>query len=359
MSFNTRELHVMKNLYLLISFIAVLFIASCGKPANNKEENTSDSKVATELEEVQLLLPTHGTAMYFTYVAQHNHYFEEEGLDVELLSGVSGRFVVEQISIEQVDIGIVAVPSLFTAWNEDIDIQVVYQINSTNLFDLIVPRASDITTVIQLKGKTIGVTDFGAAEVPMVKAILASAQISADHEITFREYGNDGTTILSAFETGEIAAFSGGAHDLISLYSTGFRSKSLLPKIYRTLPSTAIIANGKVIKERPELVEKISRAVAKAVDFSIKNRKETFDIMKNAVPEEYLDKNNGRLFLDTFINLSTPIESDKGYGFIYRDSWEKLVEQYSVGTEPVITKQINLDNFLNSSFIKSINEFEK
>ena len=54
--------------------------------------------------------------------------------------------------------------------------------------------------------------------------------------------------------------------------------------------------------------------------------------MKKAVPEQYTDEKIGRLFLDTFIELSTPIEPEKGYGYIYEYSWAKLIDQFSVGT---------------------------
>ena len=220
-------------------------------------------------------------------------------------------------------------------------------------------KDSNISDISQLKGKVIGVTDLGSGEVPMVRSILSTGGLDATKDVTLRAIGSEASSILTAFEKGEIDAFSGGAHDLVSLYANGFESKSLIPEEYKKLPSSAIIANGKIVKERPDLVEKVARAVAKATDFSINDPDATFEIMKKAAPEQNKDEKIGRLFLDTFIELSTPIEPEKGYGYIYQDSWEQLVEQFSEGDNPVITKKININDYLNTSFLEKANDFKK
>ncbi|WP_071396300.1 ABC transporter substrate-binding protein [Bacillus tuaregi] len=348
----------MRKLLLILPVIVLLLITACGDRTENKVSQPSTTKEYTKLEKVQILLATKSTAMFYAFVAREKGFFEDEGLDVELVSNNGGASVVEQLGSETADIGIVAVASLFQAWNNGMDIQVVYQINSTNLFDFLVPKHSNITDISQLNGKAVGVTDPGGAEVPMVRAILSGAGLEADQDVMIRAIGNDAETISAAFENGEIDAFSGGAHDLIALKATDFKSKSLLPREYKTLPSTAIIANGKIIKERPELIERISRAVARGVDYSINNRHVAYDIMSTAFPEEYTVEHVGKMTLDTFINLSTPIESEKGYGYIYHESWEKLIEQFSIGENPVVTNNIDLNKYLNSSFLEKANQFE-
>ena len=174
--------------------------------------------------------------MYYAYIARDKGFFEEEGIEVDLLPGKGGSYVVQQVGAETVDIGIIAVNSVLPAWDKGIDIKMVYQVNVTNLFDFMVPEGSNVTDIKQLKGKVIGVTDLGSGEVPLVRSMLTSAGLNPDQDVTIRAIGAEGTSILTAFEKGEIDAFSGGAHDLISLYGRGFKSKSLLPEEYKTLP---------------------------------------------------------------------------------------------------------------------------
>ncbi len=222
--------------------------------------------------------------MYYAYVAKEKGFFEEEGLDVELVSGKGSSYVVQQVGAGTVNIGITAVSALVTAWDKAIDIRSIYQINVTNLFDLIVTEDSGIKSVAELKGKVVGVSDLGGGEVPMVKSILAHAGLKTDTDVTLRAIGSEAPSILAAFEKGTIDAYSGGAHDLISLYGQGFKSTSLIPEEFKTLPSTGIIVNGDYLDANPEVATKFARAIARATDFSINNYDESYEIMKRAIP---------------------------------------------------------------------------
>lgn len=348
----------MKSIVSLLLFFSIILMTACGSSSTNEVGN-SPSNSDTQFEKVKLLLASKGNPMFYAYIARDKGFFQEEGLDVELVPEKGGANVVQQIGTGAADFGIVAVASLIPAWEKEMDIVVVYQINSTNLFDLVVPKYSDITNINQLKGQAIGVTELSGAEVPMVQSLLAREGLHASEDVTLLPIGNDASTILTAFEKGEITAYSGGAHDLVALYAKGFQSKTLTPRSFKSLPSTAIIASGKIIKERPDLVEKISRGIARGIDFSIKDRNSAFEMMKNAVPEEYTDERVGQLGLITFIDLSTPIETEKGYGYIYRESWKNLIELFSEGKQPVLTKEIDVTKYLNTSFLEKANEFEK
>lgn len=48
-------------------------------------------------DKVQLLLPVRGSAAYAPYIAKHVGYFEEEGLDVEVVPGKGSTYVVQQV----------------------------------------------------------------------------------------------------------------------------------------------------------------------------------------------------------------------------------------------------------------------
>jgi len=339
---------------LLLILSAILLLSACGSKATT---DTGTKSASGGLEKLELILAAEGTTMFYAYVARDKGFFKEEGLDVELIAGKGGTYVVQQVGAGQVDFGITAIAAVLPAWDKDVALQSVYQVNYKNLFDFMVPKDSAITDIQQLKGKRIGVSDLSGGEVPMVRSILASAGLTVDKDVTLRAIGSEATSILTAFEKGDIEAYIGGAHDLVSLYARGFESKSLIPTEFQALPSTTIVASDKVIKERPELVEKVNRAIAKATDFAIKDPDAAFDLMKKVIPEQYTDEKVGRIFLDTFIELCTLKDPTKGYGYIEKASWQKLVDQFKQGDPPVITGDIDLDKHLNSSFLEKANEF--
>ncbi len=358
----------MKKIALLISILVVFIMGACSSNSASNSSSTSSSNSSSKsanseaqkpLKKVQLLLAATGNTTYYTYIARDKGFFKEEGLDVELVPGKGGTYVVQQIGAGTVDIGLSSVAPILPAWDKGIDIRVVYQTNVTNLFDMFVPKDSKITDIKQLKGKIIGVTDMGSGEVPMVRSVLSGAGLDANKDVTLRAIGSDPATIAAAFDKGEIAAYSAGAHDLVGLYAKGFESKSLMPEIFKSLPSSVIIANGKMVKESPDVIQGITRALARATDFAINNPDGAEELMKKAAPEQYKDEKIGRKFLDTFIGLTTPKDKAKGYGHIYRDSWDQIIEQYSKGDNPVITKKIDLNHYLETSFADKANNFKK
>ena len=144
----------------------MLILTACGNSGSSEVSKTSDGK-----EKVKLLLAAEGTAMYYAYVARDKGIFAEEGIEVELLPGKGGSYVVQQVGAETIDLGIIAVNSVLPAWDKGIDIKMVYQVNVTNLFDFMVAEDSTVKDIKQLKGGVIGVTDLGSGEVPMVRWI--------------------------------------------------------------------------------------------------------------------------------------------------------------------------------------------
>ena len=152
----------MKKLTVLLIMLAMLVLSACGNSSSTETGGTAKK----DGKKVKLLLAAEGTAMYYAYIARDKGFFEEEGIEVDLLPGKGGSYVVQQVGAETVDI--VAVNSLLPAWDKGIDIKMVYQVNVTNLFDFMVPEASNVTDIKQLKGKVIGVTDLGSGEVPLI-----------------------------------------------------------------------------------------------------------------------------------------------------------------------------------------------
>ena len=84
-----------------------------------------------------------------------------------------------------------------------------------------------------------------------------------DKDVDLRAIGDEASSILSAFEKDEVQAYSGGAHDLVSLLGRGFEATSLMPAEFRAMPSTAVITSGKIMDENPERSRKILEELRK------------------------------------------------------------------------------------------------
>lgn len=103
---------------------------------------------------------------------------------------------------------------------------------------------------------------------------------------------------------------------------------------------------------------KVGRAVAKATLFSITNPDAAFNLMKQAIPEEYENDETGRLYLQTYIDLTTPTDISKGFGSIDRESWEITQNLFLEGEDPILSEPVDLDALLDESLLEEMNSFD-
>ena len=316
----------------------------------------------TAADKVQLLLPVRGSAAYAAYLANHLGYFQEEGLDVEVVPGKGSTYVVQQVAAGTVPIGMGVPGALLPAVARGQKLKFVYTYAVKNLFDLIVPDDSPIKTVDDLRGKTVGITDLGSGEVPLVRALLAAANLRPGENVTMTVIGEKAPTILASFKDGRVQAFAGAQNDLVWLYQAGFKPRSLSAE-YRDLPSGGIFVTEKTLTDRRDMVVKVSRSIARATLFALTSFDAAVAIMAKFAPEQFENMESGRIFLRTYIDLSTPLRKDQAgeliFGYAMPEGWERLQKIFLSGEKPVLAKPIDLAPVVTGDLVADVNTFDR
>lgn len=310
---------------------------------------------------IQLLLPVRGTAAYPVYLAKHLGYFEEEGLDVEIVPGKGSTYVVQQVSVGTVPIGIAVPGAILPAVARGQKLKFPYTFCVKNLFDLVVPEDSPIKTVADLKGKTVGITNFGSGEVPLVRALLAAVNLRPGDNVNMIPIGEEAASILAAFRDGKVQAFGGAANDLVWLYQKGFKARTLSGE-YRELPSSGLVVTEEVFTKRRDMVVKIGRSIARATLFALTSEDAAVDIMARMAPEQFQNREAGRAFLRTYIDLSTPQRKTQGgeplFGYAMPKGWERMQSIFLSGDKPVLKKPLDLDQVVEGELVAEMNRFD-
>ena len=322
---------------------------------------TTWSAPATAAEKLQLLLPTRGTAAYPVYLARHLGYFEEEGLDVEIVPGKGSTYVVQQVAAGTVPIGIGVPGAILPAVAREQKLKFFYTYAVKNLFDLIVPEDSPVKTVADLRGKTVGITDLGSGEVPLVRALLAAVNLRPGENVTMIPIGEKAPTILASFRDNRIQAFGGAANDLVWLYQGGFKARSLSGE-YRELPSSGIFVTEKTFNERRDLLVKVGRSIARGTLFGMTSPDAAVAIMSKLFPDQFENMESGRVFLHTYMDLTTPLRKDANgepiFGYPMLEGWERLQKIFLSGDKPILSKPLNLAPVVTGDLVAEINRFD-
>lgn len=264
----------------MVVFGAAVAMAGC----TNEAPQEGGSGEGSGLEKVTMVLDwTPNTNHTGLYAAQAEGYFEERGLDVEIIMpGESGAD--QLVASGKADFGIGAQESLTEARVADIPIVSIAAIIQHNTSGFASPADKDITSPADYEGKTYG--GWGA---PVEKAVIASLmeQEGADVEkVEFLNMGN--TDFFTAVErdvdfawiyygwTGIEAELRG--EELNMQYLTDYSE-------HLDYYTPVLTTNEEMIAEDPDTVRAFTAAVAEGYQFAIDNPGEAAEILISAVPD--------------------------------------------------------------------------
>lgn len=268
-----------KILIVLVAFI--FFATGCGA----EPENDSALSNGGDLEEVTVVLDwTPNTNHTGLYVAEHEGYFAEESLDVEIL--LPGEATPEQlVASGQADFGISYQENVTYARTQDVPIVSIAAIIQHNTSGFASLKEAGIEKPKDFEGKVYG--GWGS---PIEEAVMDTIMRIDGADIDQVEYVNIGNTdFFTAVERGDI--------DFAWIYYgwTGIEAELrdiALNMIYLNEYSDAldyytpvIITSEKMIAEKEQTVRNFLKAVAKGYQFAIEKPDEAAEILSEAVPE--------------------------------------------------------------------------
>lgn len=265
--------------WLFILVAALLTLVGCSDKEDKKESNS--------LKKVSVVLDwTPNTNHTGLYAAKKLGYFEEQGLDVDIL--LPGNAGADQlVASGKAEFGVSYQESITQARVQDVplvSIAAVIQHNTSGFASL---AANGITSPKDFEGKTYG--GWGA---PLEQAVLQSLMQTENADVNQLDIVNAGDLDFFTMMQKDI--------DFAWIYYawTGIEAElrgEKLNMMYLTDYSeqldyyTPVLAtNEKMISENPDTVKAFVAAVAKGYEYAINQPKEAADILLEAAPD--LDK---------------------------------------------------------------------
>ncbi len=193
-------------------------------------------------------------------VAADRGFFKREGLDLELVFVRGATTAVQALIANQIHFIFSIGPQMPAVW-EGNDIMLLAQQVGRPTFSLVV--TPDIQKIADLKGKKIGVT-FGGSTAAGTKALLELNKIHPDKDVEYIGLpGNEPK--IAAMKQGIIsAALLAPPSDYVAMKS-GLKRLVSLAEIFKDTAFTGLAATSKTIKENPQTVRRMVRALAGAV----------------------------------------------------------------------------------------------
>ncbi|NLI61094.1 MAG: ABC transporter substrate-binding protein [Clostridiales bacterium] len=243
-------------------------------------------------QKVRLMEVTHSVFYAPQYVAIHEGYFEEEGIDIELSTGEGADKVMTAVLADQADIGFMGPEAAIYVHNEGREdhAQIFAQLTQTDGSFLMGREEEPDFKWEDLKGKTIIGGRKGGVPLMTLEYVLKKHGLTPGVDVEVL------TNIQFALMAG---AFTGGTGDYVTLFEpiastlenegSGYVLASV-GVAGGNIPFTAYAAKMSFIEENKDLIQRFTNAIYKGQQFvKDKSPEEIAKAIQPAFPDSDLE----------------------------------------------------------------------
>jgi len=225
-------------------------------------------------QKVRVALPDISMSLIAFLVAKEKRYYQEEGLDVELIkvSAPVANLALIAGNVEFGAAGASAVPSILRG----APLQFLFHTYQKPLYWLYsLPSVPDVKA---LKGKRIGVSGLGSGPELLLREVLPKYGLDAGREVTIMALGA-GTARFASLKAGSVEAAVLSPPGNFMAEDAGFRELLSFVKEDLVELQSAIVVKEGMTQSNPAMVEKFVRGTLKGFFYSRENRPGTISIL--------------------------------------------------------------------------------
>lgn len=225
-------------------------------------------------EPVRAAYPSANVQFLPAFVSLEKGFYKREGLDAELISVQSAVTAVQALLGNQIHFILTVGPQMPAIW-EGSDIILLAQQVGRPTFSLIV--TPEIQKIADLKGKKIGVS-FGGSTFSGMKALLEVNKMNSEKDVQYVNIRGSNPKV-AAMQQGIIAAaLLAPPADYVAIKS-GFKRLVNLADVFKDTAFTGLAATAKTIKENPQFVKRMVRAIVRGVYYTRDNPEDAIQAM--------------------------------------------------------------------------------
>ncbi|MEW6401977.1 MAG: ABC transporter substrate-binding protein [Chloroflexota bacterium] len=312
-----------------------LILSACGNPGSTSE--------AEDVVHVKLPLGYIPNVQFAPlYVGVEKGYFEEAGIEIEFDYSFETD-AMALVGANELQFAVVSGEQILLARAQGLP--VVYVAAWYQQYPVAVVSKADqgIVKPEDLKGKKIGLPGLFGANYIGLDALLFSAGLT-EADVSLDSIGFNQVEALATDQEQAVSVYA--ANEPVQLRAQGYEINEILVADHVHLASNGLITNETTIAENPELVRRMVTALVKALEHTIANPDEAYELSKPHV--------EGLATADEAVQkevLSRSIELWKAERVGYSDpqAWENM--QDTLLKMNMITKPLDLSQAFTNEFV--------
>ena len=270
--------------------------------------------------------------MFPIFMAQEKGFYTEEGLDVVLNYSKGSSDAARQLAAGNVDWGIFSSAATMQTVQRGFPLKAIMQIYYPDTFDIVVPADSEVMTMADMAGKTVGLSDLAGGEVPMTRASIVETGLKEGSDVKLVVAGEGDPTTIRSFTEGRIQAYAGAKRDLLLIPAQGIPTRSITPDAIAKFPGDALSVRLETYEADPELLAKFVRATLKGWAWGMANSDAAFELLKTKYAAASLGDNPvAPEFWELVKTYYTAPESVTQHGTFLPDAWAFYMDYLQLG----------------------------
>jgi len=336
---------------LVVVPVFAMALAAC---ASNGGGGESDGSSGTAT--IRLLQPVPGGENLFFYpsfVGDALGYFEEAGIDLEVMSASGNIPITAFVSNGEVEIAAAGADEILPSNSQGANNRLVYEYFRLAGKFIAVPEGSDIQRVAAMEGRVLGLSE--EDERTFVASSLNAVGVDPA-SVTFVVVGDSIETAIDALNTGRIDAFVAGASTIARL-SAELPIREIEPEGVEGRPTASFVANQNFIDENPEVLQRFLRAWAMSAYAGLSNPEALRAMARTRLPDAFGNEDVALAVLDLALR-GNELEDGAEFGAFRVAAWEEALEQ--LAAEGVIEGdgQQVLAELFNGDFLAGANDWD-
>ncbi|MBO5143202.1 MAG: ABC transporter substrate-binding protein [Clostridia bacterium] len=331
-----------RSLFILVITLIVLSTTLIG--CNNSTYDDTLTKVTVS--EV-----THSVFYAPQYVAINLGFFEEEGIDLELINSQGADKVMTAVLSKQVDIGFAGPEAAIYVYNEGKEdyTQVFAQITQKDGSFLVSREPIENFEWTDLKDKHVLPGRKGGVPYMTLQYVIEQHGLDVSKDLNF-----DNSISYDTMNS----AFAAGTGDFVTIFeptATVFENEgkgyivASIGEDAGEIPYTAYFANKSFINNNPELIQKFVNAIYKGQQWvETHSAREIAEVLADSFPEVDIK------VLETVVNRYKEIDAWKTEPSMTEESFNKLQEVMINANE--LSQSAPFEKVVNNSFATNLNK---
>ena len=279
------------------------------------------------------------------YVAKAKGYYEEAGLDVNILPGRGSTFAAMTVGAGKEEFGVADAASIITARAKGVPIIAIGNLQQDNGVALIATEKSGITKVEDLKGRNVGILPGSTTTIFLQALIKKHGLTMDDFPATTWRPGTDLPLLLDGKIDSEVTVYNN------EVVTWGVEHPELKLRVWPMAmlgfdtPGYALITYEDYAKSKASVVAALAKATAKGIDYALQHPEEAVSILVQAAPElkANIEAEKWRATIPASTSSATARD---GMGTLDKAKWESLNDLLKANG--VIDAKVDLDALLKT-----------